>query len=278
MAAATTATATFPKFQKLPRELRDQIWHDSLPEKDKPALFPWKKGCWCPRRLQKYEPQWEPNEDLNLIFETCYGLLDHVQVEVPLFFVSWEARGIALAWMRKQNIALRFRKDKQCWVFTRPFDPMMDTLYIAEDQIYEFFVEPHDRMFEPDLYDRTVSIYPYLRRVAVPPDLFQDSVSEIFDWYSLLQEISVVVGPQPCWENYDRQRAQGQRWEVKGTQGGVFVYNHSHKRFDMHDGDEVVGDGALDRQIEEACGYFSWMVADRRGKSFEIRKVFAVMR
>lgn len=115
MAAATTATATFPKFQKLPRELRDQIWQDSLPEKDKPALFSWKKGCWCPRRLQKYEPQWEPNEDLNLIFETCYGLLDHVQVEVPLFFVSWEARGIALAWMRKQNIALRFRKDKQCW-------------------------------------------------------------------------------------------------------------------------------------------------------------------
>ena len=88
----------------------------------------------------------------------------------------------------------------------------------------------------------------------------------------------MVVGPQPCWENYDRQRAQGQRWEVKGTQGGVFVYNHSHKRFDLHDGDEVVGDGALDRQIEEACGYFSWMVADRRGKSFEIRKVFAVMR
>ncbi|BCS26987.1 uncharacterized protein APUU_60035S [Aspergillus puulaauensis] len=275
MVAATTAI--FPNFQNLPRELRDQIWHDSMPEKDKPALFPWKKGCWCPRHLQKHEPQWEPNEDLNLILETCYGLLDHVQVEVPLFFVSWEARRIALAWMRKQDITLRFRKDKQCWVFTRPFDPMMDTVYIAKDKIYEFFVEPQDRMFEPDLHDRSASIYPYLRRVAVPPGLFQDDVSELFDWYSLLQEMSVVVGPQPCWDNYDRQRVQGQRWEVKDTQGGVFVYNHSHRRFDLHDGDKAVGGEALDRQIEEACEYFSGMVADNKGERFEIRKVIAVM-
>lgn len=146
MAAAKITTATFPKFQNLPRELRDQIWRDSLPEKDNPALYPWKKGCWCPRRLQKTDPEWDPNEDLNLQLNMSYDLLDHVQVEVPLFSVNWEARVIALTWMREQKITLHFHKDKQNWVFTRPFDPMMDALYVPMDKIDEFFIEPHDRM------------------------------------------------------------------------------------------------------------------------------------
>lgn len=38
-----SATTTFPHFRNLPQELRDQIWNDALPEKDKPALYPWKK-------------------------------------------------------------------------------------------------------------------------------------------------------------------------------------------------------------------------------------------
>lgn len=280
-AAAATTTATFPKFQTLPRELRDKIWQDSLPEKDSPALYPWKRGCWYPRRLQETDPGWDPNRGVDWELEMCHGLLDHVQVEVPLFYVNREARGFALAWMRKQNITLRFRKDKQHWVFTRPFDPMIDTVYIATDKIYEFLTDDRDRMNESDRESLLLSIGPGLPRIAVAADLFQDdlsSLSEIFCWYSAIQEVSVVVGLQPYWESYDMQLVQGQRWEAQETRGRAFAYNSRHGRFDLHDGDTVVGDETLDKQIEKACEYLSEMVSDNGGDRFEIKTVFAVTR
>lgn len=81
-ATTTTNSSTFPQFQNLPSELRNQIWHDALPENDKPVLCPWKKGCWYPRRLQKSHEGWDPNEGLNLHLEFRHGLLDHVQVDL----------------------------------------------------------------------------------------------------------------------------------------------------------------------------------------------------
>ena len=276
------ATTTFPRFQNLPRELRDQIWNHALPEKDKPVLYPWKKGCWCPRRLQKSDPDWEPNEDLNLRLDFRHDLLDHVQVEIPLFYVNQEARGIALAWMCKQNITLHFYKDKQCWVFTRRFDPTMDALYIPMDDIGGFFIEPFDRLDEPDLFGLSVFVGPDVRRIAVPAALFQDDVSslpELFEWYSALKVLFVVVDLQPCWENYDRQQVQGQRWEVKETQGRIFVYNHSHRRFGSYDGNgEAAGDETLDRQVEEACENLGEMAARNNSDYLEIRPVLASRR
>lgn len=175
--AATTANSSaFPRFQDLPLELRDQIWHDSLPAKDKPALYPWRKGCWCLRSLQESDKEWD-NEYLNLRFGFRHDLLDHVQVEMPLFSVNREARLIALVWMHKQNINIRFRKDKQCYVFTRPFDPMVYVLYIAIDEIGDFSVEPIHRLGEPDLDGQGISAHsPEIRRIAVPVALFPDNV------------------------------------------------------------------------------------------------------
>ena len=279
------ATTTIPHFRNFPQELRDQIWNDALPEKDKPALYPWKKGCWCPRRLQKSDPGWEPNEDLNLRLDFRHDLLDHVEVEIPLFFVNREARRAALAWMRKQNITLRFRKDKQCWVFTRPFDQTMDALYISMDDIGGFFIEPIDRLDEPDIFGQSVFVAPDVTRIAVPAALFQDdgdvsSLPELFEWYSVLKRLFVVVNPQLCWGDYDRPQVQGQQqWEVKQTLGRIFVYNHSNRRFDSHDGNsEAAGDETLYRQVEEACGYLGEMAARNKSDGLEIRPVFAARR
>ena len=104
----TMATTTFPHFQNLPREMCDQIWNDTLPKNDKPKRQAYSRSlekgvlpCWCPSCLQKSNPDWEPNEDLNLQLDFHHNLLDHVQVEIPLFSVNWEACGIALAWMHK---------------------------------------------------------------------------------------------------------------------------------------------------------------------------------
>lgn len=89
----------------------------------------------------------------------------------------------------------------------------------------------------------------------------------------------MIVGPQPCWESYDRKQVQGQRWEFMRTQGRDFVYNNSHKRFDLHDeGGGFIGDGVLNGQIEKARGYLSKMVVNNNLVSFEIRTVFATAR
>ena len=89
----------------------------------------------------------------------------------------------------------------------------------------------------------------------------------------------MVVHPQPCWGNYNRQQVQGQQWEVKETQGKIFVYNSSHKCFDSHDGNsEAAGDDTLDRQVEEACGYLGEMAARNHSDNLEIRPVLAARR
>lgn len=243
--------------------------------------IPGKKECWCPRHLQKSDPGWEPNEDLNLRLDFRHDLLDHIEVEIPLFFVNWEARQAALAWMHKQNITLHFCKDKQCWVFTRPFDQTMDTLYISMDDITGFFIEPIDRLDEPDIFGQSIFVATDVTQIAAPAALFQDDVSflpELFEWYSVLKRLFVVIDPQPCWGHYDRPQVQGQRWEVKQTLGRIFVYNHSNRRFDSHDGNSEAGDETLYRQIEEACGYLSEMAARNKCDDLEIRPVFAARR
>lgn len=168
---------------------------------------------------------------------------------------------------------------EQCWVFTRPFDPTMDVLYISMDDIGGFIIEPFDRLDEPDLSGQCVFVGPDVRQIAVPAALFQDDVSslpELFEWYSALKGLFIVVDPQPCWKNYDRQQVQGQRWEVEEMLGRVFVYNHGRRRFDSRVGNgDVAGDEALDRQIEEACEYLGEMAARNNSDDLEVRPVLA---
>lgn len=111
-----------------------------------------KRDVGIPDVYKKSDEGWDPNEDLNLELDFRHDLLDQVQVKKSLFFVNWEARGIASAWMRKKNIKIRFCEDKQCYIFIRLFNPMINVLYIAIDKINDFYIEPFDRMNEPDIY------------------------------------------------------------------------------------------------------------------------------
>lgn len=117
-------------------------------------------------------------------------MLDDVQFEVPLVFVNREARGIALDWVRKQDIERRPRKNKEYPVFVRPFDPMRDALYIALDKWDEFLCEPDDRLYQPDLLEQLVDIKSDLTRIAVPEALLRieiDTLSEMFQYFFHLE-------------------------------------------------------------------------------------------
>lgn len=279
--ATATDLSTFPKFSFLPLELRSQIWHDALPENDEPALFPWKKRCWCPRRLQQSDEGSNYDENIDCDLHFCHDRLDHVQVEVPLFFVNWEACDIAVAWMRKQSIKILYREATQCYVFTRAFNPVLDALYIPPRKIYDFLIEPFKRLDEPDIHNRAAIVAPSPRRIAVSAALFQSdssSILEIFELYISLEELLVVVDPQPDWENHDIRQVQGCRWEIERNKGRAFFFNRDHGVLNSCEGNgEPIGGVMLYMQIEEVCKMLRRGVAINHA-NFDIGPVTVVRR
>lgn len=191
---------TFPLFSSLPPELRIQIWRDALPDQDRPALYPYKRGCWCPRWLSPSDRGNDPKLKPNIDLEFRYELLDDIQVELPLVFVNREARGIALAWALHQGINMCFCKDRQCHIFIRPFNPKLDALYIAPNRLYDFYAESSDRIFEPDLFAQNVNVAPVHSRFAIPETLLQaedDLLREMFDEFLCLAMLFVIVNTPP---------------------------------------------------------------------------------
>lgn len=278
MAATATSSSTFLHFSSLPSELRNRIWHDALPDKDEPALCFYKKGCWCPRHLSESDEEYDPDGMCNLEFEFRHDLLDHVQVEVPLFFVNREARGIALAWVREQGIALRFCKDRQCYYFVRSFDPMYDTLYLALDRWNDFCFEPDGRLFEPDLLGQMVHHKGQtIPRIAVPEALLPSeaaALSEILESYFYPAVLFIIIGAQPDMQLNDEDTRM-RRWELGSTRGRAFFWNNGHRGFDFGEG-ECIGDEALYRRIEEASKELAERLAETSNRVFEIRPVLAV--
>ena len=282
MAAATTSSYTFPLFSSLPPELRNQIWRNALPDKVGPALYFYRKGCWCPRRLAKSDKGYDPdNDEHNLNFEFRHDLLDDAQFEVPIVFVNHEARGIALAWVREQGIEIRPHANQQYPpVFVRPFDPMRDAVYIALDKWDYFLCEPYDRQFQPDVYEQLINIETDITRIAVPQALLQSeaaTIPEIFLWFLNLKVLLIVVDAQPDLQSTDNDMKVQRRWEIESTQGGAFFWNDDCGGFNFWDS-EYIGDETLYRLLKEATKGLGKRLAQYHTRSFEIQPVFAVKR
>lgn len=279
MAAAASNPPTFPLFTSLPRELRDQIWRDALPEKLGPALSFYKKGCWCPRRLSEFDEGYDPeNDENNLNFEFRHDLLDDIQFEMPLIYVNREARDLAFAWVREKGIWMRPREDRQYPVFVRPFDPMRDALYVALDKWDDFLREPDDRLFQPDLFDQLVDTNSDLTRIAVPEALLRSEVAslpEMFRHLFNLKALLIVVDPQPDLQSADNDVKVQHWWGFESIQGGAFFWNDHRGGFDSENG-EYIGDEAVYRLMEEATRGLGEGLANDHIRSFEVRPVFAV--
>jgi hypothetical protein len=224
---------------------------------------------------------------------------------VLLFFVSLEARGIALAWVCGQGIEICFHEDGKCIVFVRQFEPMRDILYIALGRWYEIYSEPYDRLFEPDLLGKNVSSGPDLTRIAVPESLVwdrADELPEMFGWFSGIAVLFIIVDSQlgvqfPGGEVDQRheeaestqkrafrwiQQLQGEDvvkrpWEVKSKGERAFFWNHEHGRFDSGDSD-CIGSEALYRHIEAATKGLGEKIIETHLRHLEIRPVYAVKR
>ena len=283
MAAAAINSSIFSRFSSLPPELRNQIWHDALPDNDGSVLYPYRKGCWCLRCLSGSDAGYDPYVPANLWLVFCHDLLDHVQVDVPLVFVNREARGIALAWVHEQGIQMRFCEDRECHIFVRSFDPIRDVLYVAVHQFNNFCIEPYDRMFEPDLLNQMFTSDSGLTRIGIPEALLQvesNPLAGLFEWFDHITTLFILVDTQPDFEDNDTKVQR--RWEFESRRTRAIFWNRNQSRFDWGEG-EYVGDEGLYRRIEElgkevGKEFLQDPVLQSRVRSFEIRPIFAIRR
>ncbi|OBT88500.1 hypothetical protein VE02_03468 [Pseudogymnoascus sp. 03VT05] len=230
VAIPPTAPFTFTRFSKLPPELRNQIWNDALLTKDRPALFPYQDGCWHPIYLSESDEGYIANTD-NIRLEFNSDLLEPIPIEIPVCLVNREARDAAIAWAHRQGARIISLGDMQRHVFGRLFDNEQDTLYVGLSNFADFFVEPYNRLAEPDLFGRIVGSGPSLRFIAVPEALLErmpGALEEMFEWFRGLEVIFIIV-------NAHHGIAAQQRWELESAQGKALLYDQSQRRFDWED-------------------------------------------
>lgn len=167
---------SFTKFPQLITELRLIIWQLALPEPLSKPLYPYRKGCWILEDLG-LEP--DPNgEDLSLEFKT--SLLEPLRIEIPLYFVNREARGVTIKYVQKHNLTMPRDSAQSHFGFLRHFDHRTDTMFLPLRDVDTFFQEQVDRAHAPDLQDRYVSYsFPILPRLAIPSTGFEALKGEL---------------------------------------------------------------------------------------------------
>lgn len=272
----------FPLFQRLPTELRLQIWREALPERIENPLYFYKNGCWGLRRPTEADADYDPNPEYNLNLEFNHNRLDPLQVEVPLFLVNREAHSFALEWIsgQRQGLKPRFNKEKQLLVLNRPFDPERDTVYVSEEKWKEFHREPFDRLFETE--QQVGSPAPAFTRLAVPDQVLlkdPDTLAELFNHYYGLDEIFVIFSVQSDGSWYDIKNIQPQeRWELDtlDVQWPSFSWSLDSASFQWKDDDKNISDYPVYNILQHASLEWSEKLLEIGKKRFEIHPAFAV--
>lgn len=178
----------FTIFPKLITELRLEIWRMAMPAPLTRALYPYKKGCWVVEDLG-LEPDFN-GEDLHMIFDTTR--LDPLRIDIPLYAVNREARGVALEYIRKHNLVAHSLPTQ----FLRRFTPSTDTMFLPTSEIETFIVEQIDRASDPSLEDHHYSISrPVLSRLAVTIpglEILKYDLGDFYDTAAPIDSLYVV--------------------------------------------------------------------------------------
>ena len=294
MVTRTTPTFTFPQFSQLPAELRNQIWADSLPEKDDPLLYLYRKGYWAPGNPERTESNL-------LTFGFDHTLLHPVRVKSPLLSVNREARGVAFNWMHKHGIEQHFCQNTQCHIFVRAFDPTQDALcYTSGTDIID---GPHERMREIDYQDffeyhgrrREVADIRHFRaayeennlhfqndvtRVAVEGEILDeegdDTLMDLFKFFPKL-ELICVIDDDDMDELWEMMETKVQRRVEYTAAYRSFFWNHEKGDFDLGDCQDV-GNESMYWRMDIARKELRDTLIQERIPSFEIRPILAILK
>ncbi|RAK75950.1 2EXR domain-containing protein [Aspergillus fijiensis CBS 313.89] len=212
MPAPKNKHPAFRRFPWLPTELRLEIWKHALPIlTDKATLYPW---------VEKTEWKWT-RERFNRMYPTFYwpSSPGSNQIAMPLLYVSHESRSVALDWLNKHRPLRKRFRHKGTYFLTRPFIPVIDTLYLA------------NAWFDPASPDR----YPWLEHqpgimnVAVSESVImadQALLCHFVKYFSGIRSISIVVGdgPAPYTSDLPRKDKMTERWEIDGPRETILKW------------------------------------------------------
>ncbi|KAI1659502.1 hypothetical protein F4813DRAFT_335318 [Daldinia decipiens] len=215
------AETTFFLFPEFPPELRWLIWREALPKHTGPSLFFFKQGCW---RLELESHMLETG-DVEMCFD--HELLDDdVQFDVPLFYVSQEARIVTLSWFREHGIKIKLDENGH-HIFSRSFNPRRDALYIMPERWHSLHQgNANDMEGEPFVIKSEPEHLAVSLRACLHPVII-DMLPEAMWWYRKATEFLLIIGEEP-----DQQRGLGQ-WELTTLKEGVFIWNSDSGDFEF---------------------------------------------
>ncbi|KAF5570946.1 hypothetical protein FPHYL_781 [Fusarium phyllophilum] len=261
----------FTLFPKQPPELRDQIWYHALSEPRQPGICHWKPGCWIPKYLTAEDHDWSHNRPNNIRLEFRYDKLG-TPVHIPIVDVNQEARRVALAWARDNNIRNRYKNGK--YEFRRRMDKDRDTMYFAKDMMEAAQKEAINRRSEDDLRGWYHPVATYITSFAVSERFMRIAKLMPYTWetHKNLERIYVIVGKQPD------QKGQ---WEIDTTRGASFLWTRETSTFIPQLGVDEFCSGDLFKTIMGNYTFLRSAALQSQGparQSFEIRVCSAIRR
>lgn len=176
---------SFHHFNRLPAELRRQIYLEYLQPLNPPTVYLYNKNL----VLRYIDPDGEDER---------YAGISHdplVQVKTPpSMHVNSEARAITMSWARSQNIRLYFRKETKGHILVRPWEPARDPLYVSREQWEEFCELPWES-------EGVEGMAASVRHLALPAFTAYYSFNELggylMTWFTGLEVLSAVWGELP---------------------------------------------------------------------------------
>ncbi|PLN79460.1 hypothetical protein BDW42DRAFT_126946 [Aspergillus taichungensis] len=263
----------FPQFPLLPPEVRRQVWSLAL-GKLRPALYPFRNGCWCPRQLGEGDANYDANTVHNINIELRHELLDHVPQPAPsLRTVNCEARAVVKDWLRAELQSLQIRQSQlPPWTFSSTGNIM----YLASNQGYDYYVGPWDRLNEADVEGQMVCFQYRLGALAVSEEMVRETpedLVEFVDWMGHVRVLYVVVGEEPDLSTVGVRVRW--RWEIDGDGRRSYVWDYDRGGFRWGDGERTGGE-ELWKKIEELGEEIAkWCKSDGIQR-FQINPVYVV--
>ncbi|KAF2148033.1 hypothetical protein K461DRAFT_316457 [Myriangium duriaei CBS 260.36] len=217
---------SFPLFSALPREIRDQIWHEALPSSIFPAVRFYSEDCWCLRPILPSDDEydWACRIGSKHLSEFRHKLLGSSRLTVNIASVNHDAYEVALKWCR----AFKEAKFDICTSsLILPFDPHCDAMFVPHERL--FAANNGELDFPPGVSQAIGKNH--LRHIAVTRTTFVSSspdVAELFmKAYHRVHTIFVIIDvPQDLQQDDDEHS-----WELQPISRGSFFWKKDLGRF-----------------------------------------------
>lgn len=255
----------------LPLELRNKIWHESLPEKDGPALFFYKPEAWnggVPVPGDKYYDDSLPGEHRTWFLE---DQLDHVRVDLPQLRVDWEAHQIAMQWARSRGIDVKGGG----FTLARCMDHADAMMLTSEADYFSFAEQPWN--IEVGTDGSWVDT-PEVHRVAIPEQMVTqnpalDILEDMWSTTGVGYTLYIVIGmPDGLDWRQSHENVQRRRWSLDMNKSRAYTWDQESASFSWEQGDQI-GSDFLCRWIEKEAGSVVQYLTERPYERCEIRAI-----